>query len=94
MAVRHPELVVAGAVVVSLPMVPGILAGNIGMETAAVRFLIALVVCWIIGVILSWVFTTYGEQARRARLEKMIESLTKRDTDPAGGPGAPGRPGQ
>lgn len=73
MAVRHPEYVLAGAVAVCLPMVPGLLSGQISGSAAAERFLIALVVCWILGSVLGWVISTYSEQARRADVMRIIE---------------------
>ncbi|MDE3203335.1 MAG: hypothetical protein KGQ66_03830 [Acidobacteriota bacterium] len=81
MAVRHPEFVLAAAVAVSLPMAPGLLSGQISGMTAIERFLIALIVCWFLGSILSWVLTTYGEQARRAQVIRMIEESQRMDND-------------
>ncbi len=73
MSVRHPEFVIAGAVLVSLPMVPGILNGDIGTVAAGERFLVALVGCWILGSVLSWVTTTYSHQSRRAELMRLTQ---------------------
>lgn len=73
MSVRHPELVIAGAVLVSLPMVSGILNGDIGTIAAGERFLVALVGCWILGSVLSWVITTYSHQSRRAELTRLTQ---------------------
>lgn len=81
MKVRHPEFVLAAATAVCLPMVPGLLSGQITAVSAAERFLIALVVCWFLGSILSWVVNTYAEQARRAQLVHMIEADRR---DPGG----------
>jgi len=72
-AVKHPEYVLSGAAAVCLPMVPGLLDGEISAGTAGIRFLIALVVCWFLGSILSWVINTYSEQARRAQLRRLLE---------------------
>lgn len=83
--VRHPELVLAGAVAVCLPMVPGFLSGQITPISAAERFLIALVVCWVLGALLSWVFTTYSAEARKSELRRLIEA----DRDPAGSSSGP-----
>jgi hypothetical protein len=63
-------------------MVPGLLAGQISATTAAERFLVAIVVCWIFGAILSWVITTYSEQARRAQLMRMINESRQNDSQP------------
>ena len=44
---KRPSLVLAGAVVLCLPLVPSFLAGTIAPLSALERFLLALVVCWI-----------------------------------------------
>jgi len=72
MSVRHPELVIAGAVAVSLPMAPGILNGDISGAVAGERFLIALIGCWILGSLISWVLSTYTRQATRAELNRLV----------------------
>ena len=89
MGVKHPELVVAAAAASCLPMVPGLLAGQITAVAAGERFLVALVVCWVLGSILSWVLTTYSQQAQRAELMRMVEGPNDRATgaDPATGRG-------
>ena len=74
MGVKHPELVVAAAAACCLPMVPGLLAGQITAVAAGERFLGALVVCWVLGSILSWVLTTYSQQAQRTELMRMVEA--------------------
>lgn len=84
MGVKHPEYVLAGAAVCCLPMVPGLLAGQIATATAAERFLVALVVCWVLGSVLGWVLGTYTQQAHRAELMRMVE-----DHEPGGRPGGP-----
>lgn len=81
MHVKHPELVLAGAVLVSLPMAKGLLAGDISPTTGAIRFLIALVVCWILGSVLSWVVSTYSEQNRRQTIIKAIEDAQRAERD-------------
>lgn len=86
MKVRHPEFVLAAATAVCLPMVPGLLSGQITAVSAAERFLIALIVCWFLGSLLSWVLTTYSEQARRAQVLRMIEADRR---DAPGGPAGP-----
>jgi hypothetical protein len=77
MHVKHPELVLAGAVLVSLPMAKGLLSGNISPTAGAVRFLIALIVCWILGSVLSWVVTNYNEQSRRRTIMRAIEEAQR-----------------
>ncbi len=73
MGVKHPELVLAGAVACCLPMVPNVLAGNVSMTTAGERFLIALVVCWALGSVLSHVIRTYTAQAHRSQLMRLLD---------------------
>lgn len=81
MGVKRPELVLAGAVLVSLPMVPDILHGDISPAAALVRFIGAILVCWVAGAVLSNVFGRYGEQARRAEIEAMIEEARRRSAE-------------
>ena len=78
MRVRHPELVLAAAVLVSLPMIPGIIDGGISPLTVLIRFLIALVVCWVAGSILSRLLTNYTNQVRRAEIRRQIEEENER----------------
>lgn len=86
MKVRHPEYVLAAATAVCLPMVPGLLSGQITAVSGGERFLVALVACWLLGAVLSWVLNTYSEQARRAELARMIEADRG---DAPGGPSGP-----
>lgn len=59
MRIRRPDLVIAASMIVSAPMVPGILSGAIGVTTALERYLIALVGCWVGGAIISGILTRY-----------------------------------
>jgi hypothetical protein len=70
--VRRPELVLAGAVVICLPMVPGVLNGNVSAITAGTRFLMAIIVCWVAGSFLTNVIDRYSREARRAQALKML----------------------
>jgi len=79
--VKRPELVLAAAVLISLPMVPNIVHGDISAVSALVRFIAAVLVCWIAGAILTRVLSTYSEQARRAEIEKMIEEARRRSAE-------------
>lgn len=81
MHVKHPELVLAGAVLVSLPMAKGLLSGNISPTDAAVRFLVALIVCWILGSVLSWVVSNCNEQSRRKTIIRAIEEAQRAERD-------------
>lgn len=74
MKVRHPELVLAAATAVCLPMVPGLLNGQISGTVGAERFLLALVVCWFLGGVLSWVVHTYSEQSKRAEVIRLLQA--------------------
>ena len=73
MGVKHPEFVVACAVACCIPMIPNLLAGNVSTTTAGERFLIALVVCWVLGSLLSHVIRTYNTQAQRAQLLRLFD---------------------
>lgn len=85
MKVKHPELVLAAAAIVCLPMVPGLLSGQISGFSAAARFLLALVGCWILGSILSWVLNTYSQQSQRAELIRMVQQQDPDLPQPAPG---------
>lgn len=77
----RPELVVAAAVVVSLPMAPGILSGGIAPTSALIRFLVALIVCWVGGALVTSVFTRYTHAAQRAEVMRAVEQAQKRLAD-------------
>jgi hypothetical protein len=83
--VRRPELVLAGAVAICLPMVPGVLNGNIPAISAGTRFLVAIIVCWLAGSLLTAVVDRYSREARRAQALKMLAAAHRRP---------PGRDGQ
>lgn len=89
MKVRHPELVLAAATAVCLPMVPGLLNGEISGTTAAERFLLALVVCWFLGGVLGWVIHTYGEQSNRAEVVRLLQADRTDPVIPASSEPAP-----
>jgi len=78
MRVNRPELVLVAAVAVSLPMVPGILSGGIDPTAALVRFLLALVVCWVGGALINSVFTRYTEASQRAEVLRAVEKAQQR----------------
>jgi hypothetical protein len=58
--VRQPEWVLAAALLICLPMLPGVLSGSISVFRAMIFFLIALIGCWAGGAILSAVLRSYG----------------------------------
>jgi hypothetical protein len=81
--VKHPIYVVAAATACCLPMLPGLLSGAISADTAGTRLLIALVVCWVLGSILSSVLHRYSAQARHDQMIKVIEEV-RGNTRPPG----------
>jgi hypothetical protein len=76
-SVRRPELVLAGAVAICLPMVPGILNGNITVVSAGTRFLIAIIICWVAGSLLTGVIDRYSREARRTQALKMLAAARR-----------------
>lgn len=96
--VRHPGLVVAVAILLSLPMAPGIVDGSIPAASALLRFLVALLLVWGGTAVVATLLQRYAEQNRRAQLARMIEDARQRTADQARGaagrgPGAPPAPG-
>ncbi len=71
MRVRHPELVLAAAVLICSPMLPGLFSGSLSVTTALIRFLIALIGCWIAGSVITGIFHAYA----RAQEEESTGSL-------------------
>jgi hypothetical protein len=90
MHVRRPELVLAGAVAICLPMVPGLLNGNITAVSGGTRFLIAIIVCWVGGSILTSLVDRYTRESRRNQALKMLSAarrpLPGTDNGPPAGP--------
>jgi hypothetical protein len=86
MSVRRPELVLAGAVAICLPMVPGILNGNITAISAGTRFLVAIVICWVAGSLLTGVVDRYSREARRTQALKMLATARRAMPTPDGSP--------
>jgi hypothetical protein len=94
-SVRRPELVLAAAVVVSLPMVPGVLNGAIGTTASLVRFLGAIVVCWVLASIVQSVIDRYSDAAARREYEVQMARVRAQQAadvaaDGSGGPAGPG----
>ncbi len=92
MTVHRPGLVVAVAIVLSLPMAPGILDGAIDPTDALVRFLVALIFCWVAGAVVGSTFRRYSEQSRRAELQRMMEDAQRLAARPADEPHPPPAP--
>ena len=77
MYVRRPELVLAGAVAICLPMVPGVLNGDISAVSAGTRLLIALVICWFAGALLTSLVDRYSRESRRIQALKMLAAARR-----------------
>jgi len=85
---KRPDLVVGGALVMSLPMLPGLLHGTLPVTDALLRFLIALFVAFVAGRILSTVFVRYSNEARRAEIMRKLDQA-RQGTAGEGGPDDP-----
>lgn len=68
MGVRRPDLVLVGAVVLSIPLIPGIISGAVSPFTALIRFLGAILLCWVATWVVGRVLDRYYETARRAEI--------------------------
>jgi hypothetical protein len=89
--VRRPEWVLAAAVVVCLPMVPGVLSGGIDTTTALVRFLGAILVCWVLAAIVQSVIDRYADAAARREYEVQMARVRAQNRTQI--PPDPERPG-
>lgn len=78
MGVRRPELVLAAAIALSLPMLPSVLDGGISVASGFIRFAIAIALCWGAGAVIERVYDTYSRQARQAHIRKTIEEARAR----------------
>ena len=83
MGVRRPEWVLAAAVVVCLPMVPDVLSGGISTTAALVRFLGAILVCWILASVVQAVLDRYADAATRREYEVQMARLRGQNQAPA-----------
>jgi hypothetical protein len=79
---KRPSLVLAGAVVLCLPLVPSFLAGTVAPISALERFLLALVVSWIAAAVISSVLTRYSNQARQAEIVRQLTDARRASTEP------------
>ncbi|MGH8980036.1 MAG: hypothetical protein ACRDWE_03300, partial [Acidimicrobiales bacterium] len=80
MGVRRPELVLAAAMALSLPMLPSIMNGAISVASGFLRFAVALALCWAAGAVIERVYDTYSRAARQAQIQKAIaEARTRLD---------------
>ena len=69
LGVRRPEWVLGAATLVSLPMLSGVKHGTISTSDALVRFLGALLVCWVLVGILTSVIDRYADAAAQREFE-------------------------
>lgn len=92
MSVRRPELVLAGAVALCVPMIPSVLNGNITAIAAGARFLGAIVICWLAGSLLTSLTDRYSAEARRTQAVRMLMA-TRRSLGTGDGNGPPVGPG-
>ncbi len=67
----------AGAVALCLPMVPGVLNGNVTAITAGTRFLLAIIVCWFAGSLLTGLIDRYSRESRRMQALKMLAAARR-----------------
>jgi hypothetical protein len=87
--VRRPERVLAGAVLICAPMIPGVLNGNITAVSAGTRFLVAIVISWVAGSVLTSVIDHYSRESRRAQAVKMLAAARRPEVGAGGGAGPP-----
>jgi hypothetical protein len=88
--VRRPELVLAGAVAICLPMVPGVLNGNVTAITAGTRLLMAIVLCWVAGSVLTSIVDRYARESRRNQALKLLAASRRAPTAHDPTPPSPG----
>lgn len=86
MHVRRPELVIAAAIAVSLPMIPSFLDGAISVAAALVRFAVALALCWAASALVERVYGAYSRQARSTEIQQAIEEARRRAGQSPQGP--------
>lgn len=89
MGVRRPELVLAAAILVSLPMVPSFLSGGLSPASALVRFAVAIALCWAATAIVERVYSNYSRQVRQAELRRVVEEARQRFESPQGNEAPP-----
>lgn len=73
--VRRVELVVVGAIVLSIPSIQQAFSGGIAPTSALLRLAGALALCWAVGAVVERTLDTYARQARQKELAERIEQL-------------------
>jgi hypothetical protein len=76
-SVRRPELVLAGAVALCAPMIPGVLNGNVSAVAAGGRLLVAIIICWGAGALLTSLTDRYSREARRSQAIRMLAAARR-----------------
>jgi len=80
--VRRPDLVLAGAVVLCLPMVPGVLNGNITAVSAGLRLAGAIIICWMAGGLLTSIVDRYSREVRRTQALRLLAAARRTPAGP------------
>jgi hypothetical protein len=76
--VARPGLVFAVAVLLCLPMAPGVLEGAIPVVDALVRFLVALLLVWAAAAGLGGLLRRYEHQARLEAARRRVDEAGRR----------------
>jgi hypothetical protein len=58
-------------------MLPSVLNGNITTISAGTRFLLAIVVCWFAGSLLTGIIDRYSRESRRMQALRMLASARR-----------------
>ncbi|MCK4177604.1 hypothetical protein [Aciditerrimonas ferrireducens] len=93
--VARPGLVVAVAILLCLPMAPGVLDGAVPATDALVRFLVALLLVWAAAAGVGGLLRRYEHQARQETARRLLEEARRRAAEATLGPGgsSPTNPG-
>lgn len=87
--VARPGLVVAVAILLCLPMAPGILDGAVPVVDALLRFLLALLLVWAAAAGLGRVVRRYEHQARQAAARRLLEEARRTALEATASPVGP-----
>ena len=89
---KAAQLVLAGAVALCTPMIPEVLNGNVTPVDAGRRFLMALIVSWLAGSLLTSVTDRYTREAHRSQALKLVASTRRPIALGGGSPPSLGSP--
>ena len=73
--VRHADRVIIGAILLSVPSIREAFSGALSPAAALVRFVAALLICWVGGAVIERVYDTYTRQARQTEIARQIQRL-------------------